>query len=297
MDGKKYKTIVLSGGSIRGLALLGCLQYLQDRNILQDIDTFIGTSMGAILSYFISIGYTPSELIRDICQSSWLRDLKNKISVYHLITKKGILNYHESMMPYLETFTYKKRTTIPTLLQIYNDYGKELVMCTYNLTERKEYFVSYKTHPDLNCLIALQMTSSLPFLFEPFFFQDHLYIDGAVLNNFPIHYHQLDQDTDSIIGISIMTPQEETQRTSSIDIDFLDYVWSIITVPLHYIYENIKSKILSSTSYDIIEISLHNHCSLFHFSISRKDILDLFSDGYEQIKAYYSPLSTKIDPF
>lgn len=284
MDGKKYKTIVLSGGSIRGLALLGSLQYLQDNDKLHDIDTFVGTSMGAIISYFISIGYSPTELIQEICQSRWLQDLKKKISIYNLVTKKGVLNYDESMIPYLKSFTFKKRQTVPTLLEIFQDYGKELIICTYNLTERKEYFVSYKTHPDLDCLIALQMTSSLPFLFEPFIYQDQLYIDGAVLNNFPIHYHLLERDTDSILGISIMTSNE---HHDSLDMDFIDYIWSIITIPLHYIYQNIKNDILSSTSYDIVEISLENYCSLFHFSILRKEILDLFSMGYEQIKNFH----------
>lgn len=282
MTHQNYKTIVLSGGSIRGLALLGSLQYLEDNHMLDSIDTFIGTSMGAIISYFISIGYTPTELITDVCQSNWFKDLKKKISMYHLITKKGILNYTDSMIPYLKSFTYKKRSTIPTLLELYNDYGKELVVCTYNLTQQKQLFISYKTHPELNCLLALQMTSSIPLLFEPFIYENDMYIDGAVLNNFPLNYPELYHST---IAISIFTFNYE--KPSS-DVDILDYIWSIIMIPLHYIYNDIKKNFLSSSiSYDLVEISLHKHCSPFHFSISKKEILNLFSDGYEQIKTYY----------
>ena len=55
-------TLVLSGGGINGIVHLGALKYLDEINILQNITTFIGTSIGAIISGLFVIGYTIDEL-------------------------------------------------------------------------------------------------------------------------------------------------------------------------------------------------------------------------------------------
>ena len=54
-----FDTIVLAGGSTKGLLTLGALQYAYDNNIIKNINTFIGTSAGAILCFLLIIGYTP----------------------------------------------------------------------------------------------------------------------------------------------------------------------------------------------------------------------------------------------
>ena len=62
---KKTK-LVLSGGGIKGVAHLGALKALQELGMLQHIDTFVGTSSGALVASLLSIGYTPDELYKFI---------------------------------------------------------------------------------------------------------------------------------------------------------------------------------------------------------------------------------------
>ena len=47
-----YSNLVLSGGGIRGIALLGSLYYLEEIKMINKINTFIGTSAGAIILFF-----------------------------------------------------------------------------------------------------------------------------------------------------------------------------------------------------------------------------------------------------
>ena len=58
----KMKTLVLSGGGLKGIAILGLLQKLYKTGKLNNFDKFIGTSVGSIISLLLSIGYTPLEI-------------------------------------------------------------------------------------------------------------------------------------------------------------------------------------------------------------------------------------------
>ena len=60
MNNTKINTLVLSGSAINGLVTLGAIQFLIDQNEinLENINKYIGTSSGSMISLLLSIGYT-----------------------------------------------------------------------------------------------------------------------------------------------------------------------------------------------------------------------------------------------
>lgn len=57
----RYKIgLALSGGSIKGFAHLGVLQYMDEIGLKPDI--IAGTSAGAIMGAFYADGYSPKEI-------------------------------------------------------------------------------------------------------------------------------------------------------------------------------------------------------------------------------------------
>ena len=66
--------LVLSGGGIKGFSALGVLQAIFDRNHM-NVNTFIGTSVGSIISYLLCIGYTPIEIMITLSQPTLLEQL------------------------------------------------------------------------------------------------------------------------------------------------------------------------------------------------------------------------------
>ena len=60
-----YDTICLSGGGLKGFAFVGALEYLHNKSYidLNKINNFVGTSVGSILSYLLTLGYTVQEII------------------------------------------------------------------------------------------------------------------------------------------------------------------------------------------------------------------------------------------
>jgi predicted acylesterase/phospholipase RssA len=48
--------------------------------------------------------------------------------------------------------------------------------------------VSYKTHPDLELLKAIHMTSALPMIFSPCCIGEECFVDGGMISNYPLNY-------------------------------------------------------------------------------------------------------------
>ena len=58
----KKTFLVLSGGSFKGLAYVGVIQALHKLNILKNINTFIGTSIGSIFAFLLSLNSYVEEI-------------------------------------------------------------------------------------------------------------------------------------------------------------------------------------------------------------------------------------------
>ena len=73
----KYDTLVLSGASSKGLLTLGGLQYMYDNFLINNVNTYVGTSSGSIIAYFLVIGYTPIEIMMYICTHQLMEKMQH----------------------------------------------------------------------------------------------------------------------------------------------------------------------------------------------------------------------------
>jgi hypothetical protein len=179
-----YETLILSGGGTKGFCILGSLQYLQDTKRLDcsSIKRFVGTSIGAIISFFIAIGYTPMELVVYLCSHNILESLS--LNGFDGVLKGDGVYQYSTLSKMYEEMIREKINFIPTLRDVKERFGKDLIMCTYNSTKKTKEYVSYRNYPDLSCLDAMRMSSNLPFIFSPFWYNSNEYIDGGIVENF-----------------------------------------------------------------------------------------------------------------
>lgn len=179
-----YETLILSGGGTKGFCILGSLQYLQDTKRLDcsSIKRFVGTSIGAIISFFIAIGYTPMELVVYLCSHNILESLS--LNGFDGVLKGDGVYQYSTLSKMYEEMIREKINFIPTLRDIKERFDKDLIMCTYNSTKKIKEYVSYRNYPDLSCLDAMRMSSNLPFIFSPFWYNSNEYIDGGIVENF-----------------------------------------------------------------------------------------------------------------
>lgn len=272
---KRYDTLVLSGGITKGFGLVGALQYLQDNGILPEIRKFIGTSIGAIISYLICIGYSPIEIMIVCCQRKIFEKLSN-IDLASAMRGEGAVSFH-IFQEILEKLTIEKIKKFVTLNDIYTKFGKELVFCTYNMTLQKPEYISYKTHPDIPCLTALRMSSNLPFFFEVFVYDDYKYVDGGIADNFPISYVSKDDTALGIRTKKVLTSDKKRQ-----DENILSQFVAILTVPISRV-EDIQ--IANEKYTDIVSVPIPSYIAT-SLNLSNTEKFDLFSSGYETIKEF-----------
>src|SRR5437870_13873229 len=54
--------LVFEGGGIKGLAYIGVLQALEEKNLLKDVKWVAGSSVGAMTALMVALGYTQSQI-------------------------------------------------------------------------------------------------------------------------------------------------------------------------------------------------------------------------------------------
>jgi len=208
----EYDTLVISGGALKGFAILGCLQCLVDQNKLSGVHKYIGTSIGAIIGYLLCIGYTPIEIMVYLAKSNLMERLA-KFDVLQAMHNHGAVSF-SIINEVLEKMTIEKIGRLITLGELRDRFGKTLICCTFNLSSQEQEFKTSDDHPEMPCLVALRMSSNLPVLFEPFLYEHSYYVDGCVISTFPIF--RVDMDKDVPLGIRFRRSSSSSATTTTI---------------------------------------------------------------------------------
>ncbi len=183
---RKYKTgIVLSGGGARGFAHAGILKALNEAGI--DPDIISGVSAGAIVGAFYADGYTPDEILKIFCQDEkFFNYVKVTFPKAGIFKSKGL---KENISKYLRAQTFE-------------DLEKPLFIAATDLNHGKIVYFDSGELPD-----RILASTSIPVLFEPVEIDGLLFVDGGVLDNFPVS--PIKNDCDRLIGISLNPIQNE----------------------------------------------------------------------------------------
>lgn len=270
-----YNCLVIAGGATKCIAVLGALHYLQ----LTNIKNYAGTSAGGILSYFLAIGYTPFEIMHFICSSNFIDEFQN-LNIAGVVEKKGLINYY-IIQDYLEKLTLNKIGYLPTFKDISTKLGVHLTVVSYNLTKNQVEYLNVDTQPDMPCLTALRMTSNVPLLFERFFYNNCEYLDGGLVDNFPIDLFS-NSSKYNPLGIDILA---DTSSDTSIsrENNYIMYLLRVAMIPYNFFHAQ-KSYPSNST---VIQINPGLKSFDFNLSISKR--LNLFSAGYQTAKSFFNP--------
>jgi len=185
--------IVLSGGGARGIAHLGILKALEEFGIKPSVIS--GTSAGAIAGAFYAGGYSLNE-IKSIVENGDFFNISNV-----LIKKQGFFNMKGFEKMYHQYFPNNSFDDLQIPLH---------VAATDILKGESVYFSSG------NLSQALMASSCIPVVFQPLQFNDSYYVDGGVLNNFPIE--PLLNTCEIIIGSHVNSIKKEVNEIHMKDI-------------------------------------------------------------------------------
>jgi NTE family protein len=155
--------LVLSGGGARGVAHIGVVQALEEMGL--KFCHISGTSAGAVVGALYAHGYSPTEIFEIIQHVNIFKSLRPAWTWVGLLKMEGL---HALLIKYLPENSFEK-LKIP------------LKVAASDITRGE---IAYFDQGEL--IPALLASCSIPAVFHPQQFKDHLYVDGGVLDNLPV---------------------------------------------------------------------------------------------------------------
>tara|TARA_Y100001970_G_scaffold221450_1_gene272174 strand:- start:535 stop:1416 length:882 start_codon:yes stop_codon:yes gene_type:complete len=273
---KKYKNIVFSGGSIRGLSYIGCLKSLEERGIMEGITTFAGASIGSIVSTMIYLGFSSTELYQ-LMMAIKLEDLKNIEA--------------ENIMDFFKTFGVDDGSKFRKLIEIcirkrgfkhdinfqeaYNIIKKKLIIVGSCLNTQSADYFSHETTPEMKIVDAIMASISIPFYFTMKTYGEFSYSDGGLIDNYPIQLFK--DEIDETLGFLICENVSIYNKVDGID-KFTMSVISCMNNQLQKLYLELYRK---------WTILIHLNYNCLHFKLSDDEKNHIINTGYEETNKFF----------
>ena len=223
------KHIVINGG---GPLLLNMYGALKHANILEmwkheNIESYYGTSAGAILTTMMALKYDWEELDNYIINRPWQHILKfNILEIYDYYTNNGITDekfIKEMFSPLLKAKDIDVDVTLETFAQL-TGVKLHLYATEFETFEIKEF--SAESTPNVKVLDAVYASSALPILLKPIQIEDKIYMDGSIYMNYPIaKCLERNNDPQTILGIKNAFSANDVSELNKMNMfDYLSYI-------------------------------------------------------------------------
>lgn len=270
-----FKRLSLSGGGLNCILYIGSLKYLEECDILKNIDEYHGLSFGSIVSLLLIIGYTIDECI-DIIKKL---DVKQyfQCSIKRLLNNYGFDSYKLILGYYRKLLKRKIGVDKITLKELYDKTKKEFHIYTFNINKSILVDFNYKDYPDLDVIDCVYSSTCLPFIFEPCKINNNFYIDAGLILSIPTSFIK-DENETLIIHL-------KTKRIFGEFNDLFDYIYQLYYSQKIYIENYICFNHIKKSKIVTIHRSNDNKSSLIN--IDKNEIDDMIKDGYDQIKKYF----------
>jgi NTE family protein len=154
--------LALSGGGARGIAHIGVIKALEELSVRPDVIS--GTSAGSIVGTLYAAGMKPDDIFEVVSHLSIFKSVKIAWAWSGLLKMEGLQLLLTRYIPD-------------------NKFESLKIPLTVAATEIRlgaiQYFSSGELAP------AVISSCSIPGVFDPVHFNDHLYVDGGLLDNLP----------------------------------------------------------------------------------------------------------------
>ena len=266
---------------MKGICFLGVLQYLIDTDNIKNFNIFVGSSVSSIILFLFLIGYTPQDLLYFVMNYNF--NEFQQFEIDNLFINYG-LNNGEIIKKVLTTFIKSKSLSIDiTFKDLYNLTNKLLIITGTNLTKKQGEFFSYLTTPEMKLIDAIRISTSIPFYFIPYKYNDCYYIDGSCTNDLAVNSLYTQPFLNFIL------------KNDTFD-DIKNNIFSVYLDDINGNYNNIFQytfcilNVLEQNNINFNNISLlidTKNIKSFDFSLDNKIKNELYNIGYESIYNKY----------
>jgi NTE family protein len=263
------KNLVISGGGISGIGLLGIIKYIDELDALENVQNYIGTSVGSILSLLLVLNYNINDLY-DLLLIFDFNKLVSEVSLDTLLNGWGFTDITKLNYFIKKLIKHKQLDENITFKQLYNKTNKNFIVTGSCINDNKIYYFNHETEPDMEIIKAISISSCIPIVFAPIKYKKKLWVDGGLLNNYPIDYFK--DDIKNTLGICIY--DEIYQCENKIN-DIKDYFSNLLKCIAYGSTHNMTYR------YDKNTIKfIHHFNHSFGFTMNKENKKKVFGLGY-----------------
>lgn len=184
--------LALGGGSARGLAHIGVLQYLEELQI--DLAYIAGTSSGSIIGALYASGYSTDDMIAIAKGTSW-RDLSRLV-----VPRRSLLNTDrmEQKLEELLQGKHFEEMDIPFVAVCTDLYSGSLAVLLQGSVAK-----------------AVRASCSLPGIFPPVAWEDYLLVDGGLIENVPVRTVR-EMGAEFVLAVDLYASMDRTPQADNV---------------------------------------------------------------------------------
>lgn len=196
--------LVLSGGGARGIAHMGALQVFEEKGIVPEI--MAGTSSGALVAALYASGMPPEEMLNFVKKTE-IFSLKK-----YARNKPGFVDTEKFYNRFLDCFGKDSFEVLSIPIK---------VPATNLLNGDLEVF------SEGELIRPILASAAFPGVFAPVKIGDHYYVDGGVLNNFPVDL--IANECEKVIGIYVNPFEKRTYKEFKHSLSVIERAYQIRT--------------------------------------------------------------------
>lgn len=188
---KFLKNLVFEGGGVRGIAYAGALKALEQRKLLAGVERVAGTSAGAFMALLLSLEFSAAEAARAL-RSIHFETLEDKPNPLRIATHYGLYKGDVLYDWIAAQFAAKGLSETITFSELRAQGCRDLKVFATDLTICNVREFSAHETPDATVAGAVRASMSIPLMYAAWQFpdsvpDDHIYVDGGAVYNFPIN--------------------------------------------------------------------------------------------------------------
>lgn len=272
-----YKGLAFEGGGVLGTSYIGVIEALDELGIYSQLTHIAGSSVGSLAAILVACRLSPS-LIKEIMvnldyqqlnDSSWFIPLDIYHAVYYYGWCAG-LALEKITGDLLEKYIGTRNITFS---QVFHRYKSYLIITSTNLTTGQSFYSTPDSTPDTPVVQAFRESASYPPLYPPVTRDNMLYIDGGLLDNYPIRqlYNYLPRE--AVIGCKLVNTRQFI--TPCLPNNFFSYLKLIVAL-MHD--QNLRIHVRSEDWARTIPINTGS-LSCLDFNLSAQDKQNLIDSG------------------
>ena len=263
--------ICLAGACNRGISYIGCFKKMEEMNLL-NLKKIVGVSIGSFIGACYMLGYSSEELLEEVINKNM-----NEFKDFSISEPSAILKGEQYKNWVFELLSKKEDPNI-SLKDLYEKTGIEFIVTTTCIHSGSSEFpegiayLSYKHTPDMSLFTAVNCSMAFPFVFPPMVYKNCQFIDGGVLENFPMDLLSINS-----IGLKVNFKPIDSFTSTKNPISYIGKIFELMSNRFKILKDEQHQNIITvdCDDFDIID---------FGMSIDNK--ITLFQRGYKAMTLY-----------